>query len=260
MARSDKNGGHRDHEPEVVEHGDIYFLYRPKLETELPEGTEDVQRFHVVLRPEGRARFRLLTIGRKRLPDVPEHERTRGFVDMVSESARDIERGLREATYQTKTRGERTRPAARPAGEGVYALVRENHKLYLAYELELPERPGEVQKDLKIPPQASFALSVKNPERGAPPNVGLPKEEEAHYPKALQEEFRGRRFAAEDARLLDYEGAEFVLIGARLNPERELAIDLEGEHETPDTADIVRKLRMERSRPPIEPLLQGEWR
>src|SRR5579883_1810181 len=203
MAR--KSNRHHDRASKIVEHGDIYFLYRPKLETDKPEGPEDVQRFHLVLRPEGKSRFRLLTIGRKRLPDVPEHERVWGFVDKVARTARDIEHELREETYSTKTRGQRTRPAARPAGEGVYALVREDHKLYLAYELELPERAGEVQKDLKISPQASFALSVRNPERARPPGAGLRADEEAHYPKPLRQEFRGRRFATEDPRLLDYE-------------------------------------------------------
>lgn len=249
------------HGPDILEHGDIYFFYRPKVETDEAAGPEDVQRFHIVLCPEEQPRrFRLLTIGRKRLPDIPGHERTWGFVDRIASAGREIEQELREGTYRTKTRGERTRPAARPAGEGVYALVRENHKLYLAYELELPERPGAVQKDFKIPPRGSFALSIKNPEKPAPPNVGLERREEAHYPERLQREFRDRRFAAEDPRLLDFEGAEFVLVGARLDPERELAIDLEGDHETPGTADIVRQLHLERSQHPFEPLLQGEWR
>ena len=250
----------RDHDPEVVEQGDIYFFYRPKVETDQAAGLEDVQRFHIVLRPHGRQLFRLITIGRKRLPDIGEHERTWGFVDMVAASAREIERALREQTYETKTRGTRTRPAARPAGEGVYAFVRAGNKLFLAYQLELPRKPGEVQQELKIPPAGSFAISIKNPEASTPPGVGLRKEEEADYPKSLQREFRGRRFATEDIRLLDYPGAEFVIVGARLNPERELGIELEAENETPETADIFRKLHIDRSRHPIEPLLEGEWR
>jgi hypothetical protein len=114
----------RNLDSEIVEHGDIYFFYRPKVETEHPEGIDDVQRFHIVLRQHGKALFRLITIARKRLPDIGEHERTWGFVDMVADSARAIEQALRERKYQTKTRGERTLPVARPAGEGVYAVVR----------------------------------------------------------------------------------------------------------------------------------------
>jgi hypothetical protein len=67
----------------------------------------------------------------------------------------------------------------------------------------------------------------------APPNVGLLKEQA----QRLQRDFRGCRSLPR--RLLDYEGAEFVLVGACLDSEKELAIELEGEH----TADIFRKLR-----------------
>lgn len=50
------------------------------------------------------------------------------------------------------------------------------------------------------------------------------------------------------------------LVGARLDPERDLAIELEGERETPDTADVFRELHMARSRQPTEPLFRGQWR
>lgn len=93
---------------------------------------------------------------------------------------------------------------------------------------ELPQHPGAVQKELKIPAKASFALSLENPDKPAPPDAGLIKERAGSgTSKRLKEEFRGRRFAAENERLLDYEGAEFVLIGARPDPARELAIEFE---------------------------------
>jgi hypothetical protein len=57
-----------------------------------------------------------------------------------------------------------------------------------------------------------------------------------------------------------YPGAEFVIVGARLDPERELGIELPTEKETPETADVFRKLQIDRRRHPIEPLLKGEWR
>jgi hypothetical protein len=75
----------------------------------------------------------------------------------------------------------------------------------------------------------------------------------------LQGEFRGRRFATEDVRLLDYPTAEFVIVGARLDPERELGVELEAGNESPNTADIFRNLHLDRSRHPVESLLQGEW-
>jgi len=47
--------------------------------------------------------------------------------------------------------------AARPAGEGKYAE--------LEYILEIPEQPGEAQKELGIQKEASYVISVINPKR-----------------------------------------------------------------------------------------------
>src|SRR5437764_1221293 len=86
-------------------------------------------------------------------------------------------------------------------------------------------------------------IEEDNPEAGSPPGAGLPDRDEAHYPKPLEEKFRGRRFASEDPQLLDYEGAEFILVGARTDPERAYAVDIETEDETARTADIFRQLK-----------------
>lgn len=249
-----------DGQDEVVEEGDIYFVYRPRVGEGQAAGLEDVQRFYMIMKPHGQARFRVAVLGRKRLPAAGEHERIWGFIETVATEGREVEDEFEARRYSTKTRGERTLPPARPAGEGVYALVRRGRNLHLTYELELPERPGEVQKELNIEPQAAFVLSVKNPEAGSPPGAGLPEREEARYPKPLEQEFRGRRFASEDARLLDYEGAEFVLVGARTDPERAYDLDIETEHETAGKADIFRQLKMSARDHPIAPLIEGRWR
>jgi hypothetical protein len=214
----------------------------------------------MILKPQGSGRFRLMVLGRKRLPEADSHERIWGFVDKVAKSGGEIEAELKEQHYRTKTRGERTLPAARPSGEGVYALLQRGRNLHLTYELELPERTGEVQHELNIPVHGAYILSIKNPQTPSPPGAGLPERDEAHYPKSLQREFRGRRFATADPHLLDYEGAEFVLVGARTDPERAYDIDIDAEHETAKTADIFKALKMSRRDHPLEPLLQGEWR
>jgi hypothetical protein len=255
---------------EILEQGDIYFLYRPKVRSAkeaeedagapAAEDIDDVQSFYMVLKPQG-GRFRLINIGRKRLPDIEGHERNWGFVDMIADSGGDIEEGLRRAAYDTKTRGERVLPAARPAGEGVYALLREDSRMLLAWALELPKKPGPVQKAFNIPQEASVAISIANPEkRGGPRTAQLGEEQKARYPKSLQKEFRDRRFATEDPRLLDYEGAQVIFIGARRDPERAYDIDLQPEQESEGSADIFKQLRLARSRHPAEPLLRGEWR
>jgi hypothetical protein len=164
----------------------------------------------------------LLALGRKRLPDVAAHERAWGFVDLVTDDAgaleRVLERVLRGGERETKTHGERHQPAARPAGAGAgaYAVSLEDGRMHLSYVLELPERgPAEVQRAFAIAPEASYALSVKNPEAGQPRGAGLARAEKAEFPEELQREFHGRRFATEDVRLLDIEGAELILVGAR---------------------------------------------
>ncbi|MCZ4090445.1 hypothetical protein [Sinorhizobium psoraleae] len=249
----------QERETVVLEEGDIFFLYRPRVEEEHPSSIGDVQRFEMVLRPHGGEKVRLLVVGRKRLPEAERHERHWGFVEAIRHSAKGIEKELRERRYDTGTRGERRRPAARPAGEGVYAITLEDGQMHLSYALELPEKPGQVQKAFKIAPEASYALSIKNPEKGKPVNAGLREEDEADYPEKLQEEFRGRRFAREDVGLLDFKGAEFILIGARSNPESEYGHDLGAEHENYEHAETIRRLRMVKSRHPVKPLLEGGW-
>lgn len=153
-----------DQDEEIIEKGDIFFFYRPRVEQDEAEGLQDIQRFFMVLKPEG-GPFRIAVLGRKRLPDADRHERLWGFIDRVVNGGSEVEAELKEQHYTTKTRGERTLPAARPAGEGVYALIRRGRNLYLTYELELPERPGEVQQELNIgartDPERAYDLDIR---------------------------------------------------------------------------------------------------
>ncbi|MCW2915615.1 MAG: Apurinic endonuclease-redox protein [Actinomycetia bacterium] len=56
---------------EILEEGRIYFFNRPRVGRPEVDDLEDVQRLHMVLRPRGN-RFRVMVIGRKRLPVVEE--------------------------------------------------------------------------------------------------------------------------------------------------------------------------------------------
>jgi len=53
---------------EVLERGNIYFVFRPKVEHTSAEGLKDIQRFFLILSPYGEQRYRLIVIGRKKLP------------------------------------------------------------------------------------------------------------------------------------------------------------------------------------------------
>ncbi|MFP4225079.1 MAG: hypothetical protein ACLFVN_13570 [Phycisphaeraceae bacterium] len=247
---------------ETLERGNIYFIYQPRVEEEEVESLRDVQRLYMVLSPHGKKKYRLSIVGRKKLPDPGRKGKGRfwGFVDMVSSDPRQVEKQFDPVKYETKTRGERHIPAARPAGEGVYRILRHGDHTHLVYALELPEKPGEVQEEMNIEQEASYIVSVKNPEKGAPRAAGLKEERQAAYPKSLQEQFRDRKFAdADPPEFFDHEGCEFVLVSAAEDVAEELGIELDPQEEDESTAEIFNDLRMERSEHPTEPLLKGKW-
>ncbi|MGC9541303.1 hypothetical protein [Streptomyces sp. UG1] len=245
---------------DVIERGDIYFAYRPRVEQEKAQDIEDVQRLFVILQPSDGNHSRRLVIGRKRLPRPEEHERYWGFVEEVADRPEGVEEELERRTYDTQTRGERTQPEARPAGEGRYAIVRHGNHTHLTYELELPAQPGAVQQELTIEPEASYILAIKNPLAGAPAKAGLAPQQRPDLPTEEQERFGRRRFTAADPELLDEEGIEFVLIGAAHDVEEELGIRLDTEAEDAESAEIFRRLHLPREKHPTEPLTKGEWR
>jgi hypothetical protein len=244
----------------ILERGDLFFFYRPRVETDRARGLDDVQRFFFVLEPDGPQRFRRLVVGRKRLPDPWERERTWVFVAEVAKRPEELQDELGRKVYETKMRGMRVQPEARPTGEARYAVVEHEGHTHIAYALELPRRRGEVQKALGIEREASFIAAVRNPDAPAPPGTGLPARERAAFPKRLAEKFRARRFAPLDPpEFLDYEGAEIVLIGAAEDAERELGIDFDTQCEGLETADLVRDLHLRIGKDvPAEPL-KGRW-
>lgn len=246
---------------EVLEDGDIYFLYRPRVGEEHVASLTEVQRLLVVLHPwRGRRRLRLLVVGRKRLPEIDEHDRFWAFVDAVVSRPEELYDALRPHLYGTKTRGERYQPPARPTAEGAYCIARHDDHTHLAYQLELPGRPGPPQQELEIEPEASYIVTVKNPQAPSPPGVGLPGPGKAKLPADLQERFHGRRFAPLDpSRFLDHGGVELVLIGAAHDASAELGIDLDAEVERSARHTIFEDLRIGRAEQPASPLLTGQW-
>jgi hypothetical protein len=244
---------------EVLERGSVHFFFRPRVERHAPRGEDDIQRFMVVLAPEGRGLFRLLFIGRKRLPDASHHRRARnwGWVARVTGDPAEIEGELRGYRYATKTRGVREQPPARPAGDGEYVLARHGDHSHLAYALLRPDPPGPVQRELGIAASASYVAAAKNPEWPSPARAGLGEEQTAWYPREVQERFRGRRWGELEPAHLDRDGAEILLVGASEDPEAELGITLDpAERATPDA---FRALGLDRRSHPVEPLFRGEW-
>lgn len=249
----------RPAEVRVTERGDLFFFYRPRVEQDAPRGERDVQRFLVVLAPDGGERLRLVAIGRKHLPAATRlgRERNWAWVMKVAGSPAELEVDLRGYQYDTRTRGHRRQPSARPAGAGRYAIARHGPHAHLAYALARPAVPGPVQRDLGIDAAASLVVAVKNPHWPTPPgaNAGLPPEAEAFYPEPLQAAFRGRRWAALEPAHLDREGAEVVLVGTGEAPDEELGIRLAGE----EPEDVLGLFGLDPAQHPVAPLFSGDW-
>ena len=137
----------------AIERGHIYFFYRPKVQLEEARSFDDVQRFYILLvprppvfaesPPEGndmekkeepdmtllsagadavpasestnasKKPFRLITVGKKSLPDPEATGGGRGgrkqifwaTITTVGEDLHKLEEGLGEKSYETKTRG-----------------------------------------------------------------------------------------------------------------------------------------------------------
>ena len=247
---------------EVLEDGDIYFLYRPRVEEPNAESLADVQRLLVILHPwRGRRRLRLLVVGRKQLPAIDVHDRFWAFVDAVADRPEQLHEALDARSYGTRTRGQRHQEPTRPAAEGAYCIARHDDHTHLAYQLELPHRLGAAQHELQIESEASYVVTVKNPSQPSPPGVGLASSSRAELPASLLGRFRGRRFAPLDPPgFLDHTGTEIVLIGAAHDASAELAVDLDQEVERAARNSIFDDLRIGRQERPTEPLFTGRWR
>jgi hypothetical protein len=241
----------------VLERGDLFYLYRPSVDDFAPGGLMDVRRFYMVLHPDGTERFRLIAIGKKKLPGVDsEVQRHWGFVDGVFLTADE----LLKAAAGIPGSMESTAETTLPAGEGLYALILHGNHTHLAYVLELPSTPGEVQKAFNIRPEGRFVIAVKNPSATSPPGMGLELDRQPDFPDQLKVRFGDRRWVSVDPpEFLDHEGAELVLIGGRDDLGEDLGIDLQAHPTDEETADVFRELHMEKSERTIKPLVRGIW-
>lgn len=242
----------------VLERGDVFFLYRPTEDRREPGGLLDVRRFYMVLHPHEQERFRLIAIGKKKLPGLNDGaQRHWGFVDGVFDTPEELRQAASGIPALVGAHGENLRPA----GEGVYALVLHGNHTHLAYVLELPPAPGEVQSAFNIQPEGRFVIAVKNPGATSPPGVGLEEDRQPDFAADLCARFGDRRWSAVDpAEFLNYEGAELVLIGGHDDLGEDLGIDLNAHPEDEETAAMFKDLHIEKSQRTIKPLFAGVWK
>lgn len=194
----------------ILDRGDIYFVYRPKVERETVKDLQDVQRFSLILKSQKKGLFSIIALGKKRVPSQDVERVEFAFVQHVVSSSDDLAKELDEETYDTLTRGERHLPAARAVAEGKYLITQHDDVSCLDYQLE-SHQVGEAQRKFALAPRAQYLIFVKNPK--SDPDKGLPPEERARYSDKLQSHFRGIKFIPlPDAEFLQTVGAELLLI------------------------------------------------
>ena len=237
----------------VVEKGDIYFFYRYKVENKKGSSLKDLARFYLILNPDDNKKARLFIVGKKKMPKIQKGQSKSTAKEwMRNESTQDpkkLLKALRPIVYDTKTKGQRLEPGAVPAGSGRYVIFKKESSTELAYKLERPESAGKVQEELQILPQASYVISVKNPDIESKAF----SDEDPDFPKTLKKKFAEKRWLPiNDARFLNYENAQFLLIGAH--------DDLD-EHDIKVTgrSKIYKALGLSKSEWPMDALENGEF-
>ncbi|KAF9316342.1 hypothetical protein BG003_002068 [Podila horticola] len=260
----------------VLEKGQVYFFYRPKIDVDQPSGPEDVQKLYLLLSPDeaigrlktseissannaskssgnDKAHHRLIIVPRKSLPKKAKTynqpgSRNWAFVDVASTDLSAVEKNLGEYSYSTKTRGDRTQSAARLVAEARYELVynldHNPHTSHFIYNLEVPVEPGPVQEAFNIEKEGQFMIQVKNPqiqtpatERGAQRFASL-KGAAAKLPKHLQKKFQGIR--QEEVRYRPVDTPEFLDI-----PYVELLLLAAGMHSKEELTEVLKELENE---------------
>src|SRR5919198_1715291 len=235
-----------NNEAQILEQGDIYFFYRPKKGAEEVKGIEDVRRFFMVTASEESQLYRLFIIGKKSLPEIRETEARAS--ERYWARVGGIFRNANELTKELSSDEFRRGDAARPVGEGKYAIVRHQNHTELAYVLEMPNEPGEAQKELGIEKEASYVISVVNPK--IPKQSNLPTTEEPpKYPQEVLDEFNeNENFVSlsKDTKFIDFQNGQIILIGAREGKDvikSEIGIELK-EQQQSSAADIFDKLKL----------------
>lgn len=241
----------------TLEQGDIYFLYRPRVQTEKAHNLEDIQRLYLVLKGEQSSYYRLIIVGKKQLPSYGESQVEFAFVDAISKNSEGLASTLQAQRYETKTRGKRDLPAARPFAEGKYILLKDGSNSYLIYQLERPRKLGKPQEQFNLDYEGNWIISVKNPEASS--EKGLTPEKKADFPKELLDRFQNRKFIPLDTPdYLNYPGAELLLIGEKSTPKEKWGNTIKELFASFQHRDISEALAIKRSAIPTKPL-SGVW-
>lgn len=241
----------------ILQQGNVYFLYRPKVQYGEAHHLEEVQRFFMVLKPVKMNRYIFIIIGRKHLPER-EGESYLAIVDSIKEKFEDFLNSLGEVHYETQTRGERKVPPVRILGEGKYMIVVHDNHSHLIYQLQSSTQIGQVQEEFNLEEKGDFLIAIKNPTQPSPPGVGLSLKEKAQYPEYLMQKFNDYRFISLIcADFLNYESAELLLIEKKKAKIMDENLNLQDCFSKIPEENISKLLEVMEGEQPIEPLLKG---
>jgi len=267
-------------------------LYTARMIVEKVSNFMDVQRFYILLKTmtNNTPHFRLIRVGKKKLPSTVDHKNFWCLIEEVSSSLSS----LTELNGKTPNNpSDRAIQPARIVAEGVYSLVLCHQRTHLAYALQLPKNLGEVQKAFNIELETNLVLTVKNPELSKPSqpisnesgnvsgntsgnvsgNVSgttsgtyfsqstvLTKIPSPHFQKL----FEGRGWISLfPIELLNYKGIEIILSAESTNLEELRKIGQQIEEESQKTTSEYLKLLEEFQIPTEkfneEPIITKEW-
>jgi hypothetical protein len=200
--------------------------------------------------------YRLFVIGKKSLPEI------RGTEARASERYWARVGGIfdhpDELTKELLSEEYREGDIARPVGEGKYAIaVRRNNHTELAFVLELPKEPGEAQEELGIEKEASYIITVINPKIPKSAQDLPTTAENPRYPETILKDFdENENFLplSRNIKFIDYQNAQIILLGARKGTDtlrQELGVNIGKLNENEQSADIFKRLRIQREQIPI---------
>ena len=210
--------------------------------------------------------YRLFIIGKKSLPEIRKTEARslERFWAQVGGIFYDSQNLVEDLTADEYKKGD----AARPVGEGKYAIIEYQNHAELAFILEMPQEIGEAQKELGIQKEASYIIKVINPYKPVSEGYPTAEAERPKYPEDIQKFLNktdGKFIPlSQNLTLINYQNAQIILIGAREGKDvikQEIGFDIETEEgkENLFSSDIFTKLKIRKEQVPIKPLIEGKF-
>ncbi|WP_010299694.1 hypothetical protein [Candidatus Odyssella thessalonicensis] len=193
----------------VLQKGNIYFFYRPKVQHLFAHTIDEVQGLLLVFKPVDLNKYIIVRVGKKKLPEDSPYF---AFVEKVCSSLEDLKEAFKEEHYETSTQENKDVGAAQCVGEGKYLFLDHEQHTHLCFQLTNMAAASDLPKEFHLTPSGDYLISVKNPQKSS--TAGLPSQEKATYPLGLQNNFGDYRFIPLNSpEYLNYEGAEFLIIG-----------------------------------------------